>query len=69
MPVRNMAEAVYVAWKETSIRKEPISLAVGPGCEPNATATLRAMGKTMPPPRAVSDGMKGASTRSAAAME
>ena len=45
------------------------SLAVGPGSEPKSAATLRTTGKMMPPPRAVSDGMNGASTTSAAAME
>jgi hypothetical protein len=58
-----------VAWKATSIRKVPILPAVGPGSDPNACATLRAMGQTMPPPRAVSEGMNGARAASAAASE
>jgi hypothetical protein len=56
-------------WKDTSIRNTPIFLAVGPGSDPKALATERVIGKTTPPPRAVSDGMNGASTRSAAASE
>ena len=56
-------------WNETSIRNVPIFLAVGPGSDPKALATERVIGNTTPPPRAVSDGMKGASTRSAAASE
>jgi hypothetical protein len=43
--------------------------AVGPGSDPRAPATLRVTGKITLPPRAVSEGMKGASTRSAAASE
>ena len=50
-------------------QERPDLRAVGPGSEPKALATERVMGKTTPPPRAVSDGMKGASTRSAAASE
>jgi len=46
-----------------------MSPAVAPGSDLNASATLRVIGKTTPPPRAVSEGMKGASTTSAAAME
>ena len=36
MPVRNIADAVYVVWNDTSIRKEPIFRAVGPGSDPKA---------------------------------
>ena len=56
-------------WNDTSIRNAPIFLAVGPGSDPKALATERVIGNTTPPPRAVSDGMNGASTRSAAASE
>ena len=69
IPVRNIADAAYVVWNDTSTRNDPILRAVGPGSEPNALATVRVIGNTTPPPRAVSDGMNGASTRSAAASE
>src|ERR1022692_2331639 len=69
MPVRNMADAGYVVWNDTNIRNEPILPAVGPGSDPKALATERVTGYTTPPPRAVSEGMKGARTRSAAASE
>ncbi len=46
-----------------------MSFELAPGSDPNTPATLRVIGKTMPPPRAVSDGINGARTRSAAAIE
>ena len=69
IPVRNIADAAYVVWNDTSIKNDPILPAVGPGSDPKAPATERVIGKITPPPRAVSDGMNGASTRSAAARE
>ena len=43
--------------------------AEGPGSESSAFARLRTIGAMMPPPRAVSDGTTGASTRSEIATE
>src|ERR1019366_5289585 len=60
IPVRNIADAAYVVWNDTSIRNDAILAAVGPGSDPKALATERVMGNTTPPPRAVSDGMNGA---------
>src|ERR1043166_2839836 len=51
------------------MRKAPSRPAVGPGEDPAASATLRVIGYMMLPPRAVSDGTKGARTTSAAASE
>src|SRR5260370_35806790 len=59
MPVRNMADAVYVEWKPTNIRNDPMRPEVGPGSESNTRARLRALGEMMPPPRAGSAGRKG----------
>lgn len=56
-------------WNEASIRYFPARFAVGPGSDPSADATLRVTGNITLPPRAVSEGMNGASTRSAAASE
>src|ERR1035438_8257082 len=45
IPVRNIADAAYVVWNDTSIRNDPILPAVGPGSDPKAPATERVIGK------------------------
>ena len=67
--MRNIAETTRSAWKSVFIRNAPMRSAVGPGSDPNARATFSVMGNRIPPARAVLDGVIGAITRSASAME
>ena len=63
--MRNIADAVYVAWKRHENQERADAPRRRAGLRTEADATLRVIGNTTPPPRAVSDGMNGASTRSA----
>ena len=49
------------------VKNEPIFRPVAPGSEPSAPATLRKIGYTMPPERAVFDGVAGLSNKSVSA--
>ena len=55
MPVMNMAPVMGVNWKQAMVRKSPIFLPVGPGPEPSTLFIERAMGKMIPPDRAVTE--------------
>ena len=65
MPVRNIAPVIGVNWKQVMTRKSPMRLPVGPGWESRTWLMDFAIGSTMPPERAVTEGMAGAMIRSA----
>ena len=70
MAVTNMAEVIMSPWKADRCRNEPILFCV-PSSErdPNAWDSDWTMGHTMPPARAVFDGIAGDKIRSVAMRE
>ena len=70
MAVTNMAEVIMSPWNAARCRKEPIRPAVPSSAQlPNVWERDCTIGHTMPPARAVFDGMAGESTRSVAMSE
>lgn len=63
LPVRYMEADKRLAWLPTRIRKLPIS-GLTSGVEPSVVAIECTTGNTMPPPRAVLLGTKGAKINS-----
>jgi hypothetical protein len=60
-----MELVMQVAAKPVHVTYDPTRRAVGPGSDPYSGGMLLAIGKMVPPLRAVTEGVKGASTRSA----
>lgn len=65
MAVRNMAEEMTEVWKQVSINHDPIRLSVpSPTLLPHAVHSDLTSGRKIPPARAETEGMAGASSAS-----
>ena len=66
--VKNIKDVTFVTMYVFAIKKRPALLAVSPGSEPRDFATAFMIGNTIPPQRAVLDGVAGDTTKSSRAV-